>query len=160
MSFNHSPEGLDLLWCLVVLWRLGQAGLQTTSPGLFLHPFLLWTTGCSWYSASVLCATRPASYNELRRITFFWLVTEINAAHLIMSPSVHVILRGGSKKAIRKFQNRVSKVISLEKETATHSSVLAWRIPWTEEPGGLPSMGSRRVRHDWSDLAAAAAAAF
>ena len=32
---------------------------------------------------------------------------------------------------------------------ATHSSTLAWRIPWTEEPGGLQSMGSRRVRHDW-----------
>ena len=35
-----------------------------------------------------------------------------------------------------------------EKEMATHSSILAWRIPWTEEPGGLPSMGSQRVRHD------------
>ena len=45
----------------------------------------------------------------------------------------------------------------LEKEMATHSSVLAWRIPGTGEPGGLPSMGSRRVGHDWSDLAAAAA---
>ena len=40
---------------------------------------------------------------------------------------------------------------------ATHSSVLAWRIPGTGEPGGLPSMGSHRVRHDWSDLAAVAA---
>ena len=36
---------------------------------------------------------------------------------------------------------------------ATHSSILAWRIPWTEEPGGLQSIGSQRVRHDWSDLA-------
>ncbi len=36
----------------------------------------------------------------------------------------------------------------LEKEMATHSSILAWRIPWTEEPGGLQSMGSQRVRHD------------
>ena len=36
----------------------------------------------------------------------------------------------------------------LEEGTATHSSVLAWRIPWTEEPGGLPSMGTQRVRHD------------
>ena len=43
----------------------------------------------------------------------------------------------------------------LEKEMATHSSVLAWRIPGTGEPGGLPSMGSHRVEHDWSDLAAA-----
>ena len=40
---------------------------------------------------------------------------------------------------------------------ATHSSILAWRIPGTGEPGGLPSMGSHRVRHDRSDLAAAAA---
>ena len=48
---------------------------------------------------------------------------------------------------------------ALEKEMATHSSVLAWRIPETGEPGGLPSMGSHRVGHDWSDLAAAAAAA-
>ena len=37
---------------------------------------------------------------------------------------------------------------ALEKEMATHSSVLAWRIPGTEEPSGLPSMGSHRVRHD------------
>ena len=37
----------------------------------------------------------------------------------------------------------------LEKEIATHSSILAWRIPWTEEPGGLQSMGLQRVRHDW-----------
>jgi len=46
---------------------------------------------------------------------------------------------------------------ALEKEMATHSSVLAWRIPGTGEPGELPSMGSHRVGQDWSDLAAAAA---
>ena len=45
---------------------------------------------------------------------------------------------------------------ALEKEMATHSSVLAWRIPGTGEPGGLPSMGSHRVGHNWSDLAVAA----
>ena len=47
---------------------------------------------------------------------------------------------------------------ALEKEMATHSSVLAWRIPGTEEPGGLLSMGLHTVGHDWSDLAAAVAA--
>ena len=41
----------------------------------------------------------------------------------------------------------------LEEEMATPSSVLAWRIPWTEEPGGLQSMGSHRAGHDWLDLA-------
>ena len=46
---------------------------------------------------------------------------------------------------------------ALEKEMATHSSIPAWRIPGTGEPGGLPSMGSHRVGHDWIDLAAAAA---
>ena len=48
---------------------------------------------------------------------------------------------------------------ALEKEMATHSSVLAWIIPGTVELGGLPSMGSHRVGHNWSNLAAAAAAA-
>ena len=41
----------------------------------------------------------------------------------------------------------------LEKEMQIHSSILAWRISWTEEPGGLQSIGLQRVRHDWSDLA-------
>ena len=45
---------------------------------------------------------------------------------------------------------------ALEKEMAAHSNVLAWRIPGTGEPGGLLSMGSHRVGHDWSNLAAAA----
>ena len=40
----------------------------------------------------------------------------------------------------------------LEKEMSTHSSILAWRIPWTEEPGGLESMGSQRVGHDKNDF--------
>ena len=46
---------------------------------------------------------------------------------------------------------------ALEKEMATHSSVLAWRIPGMGEPGGLPSLGSHRVRHNWSNLAVVAA---
>ena len=63
---------------------------------------------------------------------------------------------------VAKSQTRLSDFIftfhfyALEKEMATHSSVLAWRIPGMGEPGGLPSMGSHRVGHDWSDLAAAA----
>ena len=46
---------------------------------------------------------------------------------------------------------------NVEKAMTLHSSTLAWKIPWTEEPCGLPSVGSHRVGHDWSDLAAAAA---
>ena len=50
----------------------------------------------------------------------------------------------------------VPQRLTLEKAMAPHSSTLAWKIPGTGEPGGLPSMGSHRVGHDWSDLAAAA----
>ena len=62
---------------------------------------------------------------------------------------------------VAKSQTRLSNftftfhVHALEKEMTTHSSVLAWRIPGTGEPNGLPSMGSHRFGHDWSDLTAA-----
>ena len=67
-------------------------------------------------------------------------------------------------RGVAKSRTRLSDLLftlnfhALEKEMATHSSVLAWRIPGTEKPDGLPSLGSHRVGHDWSDLAAAAAA--
>ena len=67
------------------------------------------------------------------------------------------MLQTKNKYCISGNTNYLSLLI-VEKEMATHSSVLAWRIPGTGEPGGLPSMGSHRVGHDWSDLAAAAAA--
>ena len=44
----------------------------------------------------------------------------------------------------------ISYLEELEKKMVTHSSILAWRIPWTEEPGGLQSLGSQRVGHDWA----------
>ena len=50
------------------------------------------------------------------------------------------------------FGPRVGK-IPLEEGIAIHSSILAWRSPWTKEPGGQQSIGSKRVRHDWSNLA-------
>ena len=56
-----------------------------------------------------------------------------------------------TKHQLSNFQNwdnECAYFIRLEKEMATHSSVLAWRIPGTGEPGGLPCMGSHRVRHD------------
>ena len=65
---------------------------------------------------------------------------------------------------VEKSRTRLSDFIfpfhfhALEKEMATYSSVLAWRIPGTGEPGGLPSVGSHRVGHGWSDSAAAAGA--
>ena len=70
--------------------------------------------------------------------------------------AVHGVARSRTQLSDFTFPSRFH---ALEKEMATHSSVLAWRIPGTGEPGGLPSVGSHRVGHDWSDLAAAAAAA-
>ena len=71
-------------------------------------------------------------------------------------PAVHGVARSQTRLSDFTFTFHFQ---ALEKEMATHSSVLAWRIPGTGEPGGLPSMGSHRVGHDWHDLAAVAAAA-
>ena len=58
-------------------------------------------------------------------------------------PAVHGVAKSQTRLSTFTFHFH-----SLEKEMATHSSVLAWRIPGTGEPGGLPSLGSHRVRHD------------
>ena len=68
------------------------------------------------------------------------------------------LIFGKLLKPIWHLSNKLKSAEFWEKEMATHSSILAWRIPGTEEPGGLLSMGSHRVGHDWNDLAAAAAA--
>ena len=54
----------------------------------------------------------------------------------------------GESSGSSKFSIKSTSCASVEKEMANHSSVLAWRIPGMEEPGGLPSMGSHRVGHD------------
>ena len=59
----------------------------------------------------------------------------------------YVALVTGKYLFLKKFK-AIYKDISLEKEMATHSSTFAWKIPWTEEPDGLQSMGSQRVGHD------------
>ena len=61
--------------------------------------------------------------------------------------------RAGHDLATEQQQHIIELTYPLKKGMATHSSILAWRIPWTEEPGGLQSIGSQRVRHDWSDWA-------
>ena len=70
--------------------------------------------------------------------------------------TVHVVATSGTR--LRDF-TFTFHFYPLEKEMATHPSILAWRIPRTEQPGGLLSMGSHRVGHNLRDLAAVAAAA-
>ena len=66
----------------------------------------------------------------------------------IYVPGIHCNLWGALRKKLEFFLGLFC--FYLEKEMATHSSTLAWKIPWTEEPGRLQSMGSRRVGHDWA----------
>ena len=66
--------------------------------------------------------------------------------------AVHGVAEGGTRLSDFTFMFHFH---ALEKETATNSSVLAWRIPGMGKPGGLPSVGSHRVGHNWSDLAVA-----
>ena len=117
------------------------------------------TPGNSEGQGSLACCS-PCSHKELT-----WLSGEGNGAPLQCS-CLENPMDGGAWWAtvhgVAKSWTRLSDFTFtfhfhvLEKEMATHSSVLAWRIPGTGEPGGMPSMGSHRVGHDWSDLAAAA----
>ena len=66
--------------------------------------------------------------------------------------AVHGVAEGQTRQSDFTF---IFHFHALEKEIETHSSIFAWRIPGTEEPGGLPSIGLHRVGHNWSDLAAA-----
>ena len=63
----------------------------------------------------------------------------------------NMVIHGGSNgKESALNSGDQSREDPLEKEIATHSSILAWKIPWTEEPGGLQSIGLQRVGHDWA----------
>ena len=96
------------------------------------------------------------------RTSCFWLLSD-RAAGALRDDSRRLLATCSRCFPLTSFillaKSLASSAASSEKDMATHSSVLAWRIPGTGEPGGLPSMGSHRVWHDWCDLAAAAAAA-
>ena len=100
----------------------------------------------------------------------FFIISSVSDGEGIGTPHQHSCLEnpmdGGAWWAavhgVAQSRTRLSDFAStfhfraLEKDMATHSSVLAWRIPGMAEPGGLPSVGSHRVGHDWSNVAAAA----
>ena len=112
----------------------------------FLHLFtfnrgfcltVLFFTGFQW----ALCdLTRfPASYS----LQLPGKTNHVFKSHCNLAGNLHIL--------IRNFSSGLTVLhVSSEKAMATHSSTLAWRIPWTEEPGRLKSMGSQRVRHNWA----------
>ena len=139
------------------------------------YKYLSGKTRLGWRSNNVLSLRLPTLSIRIR-----WIRTAVLIKHLrdifgegngtpLQDSCLESPMDGGAWWAavhgVAKSQTRLSNFTftfhfhALEKEMATHSSTLARRIPGTGEPGGLPSMGSQRVRHDWGDLAAAAAAA-
>ena len=112
---------------------------------------------------------RPPGFPPLSSFKFCtWRFPDINHASLLSIPAHHFssdLLKFHLFKGIIHYQDRASLAAQTVKESsrnmrdlnldpwikglATHCSILAWRIPWTEEPDELQSMGSQRVRHDW-----------
>ena len=109
----------------------------------------------SWYTANHLCTVLSCFYGEGNGTPLQYSCLENPMDGGAWWAAVHGVAKSRTRLSDFTFTFHFR---ALEKEMATHSSVLAWRIPGTGEPGGLLSMGSHRVRHDWSDLAAAAAA--
>ena len=140
-----------------------------------------------FYSASHWLVTIflyfPLDIRYLLQSSFIYLHERINYTlycnqHLVRDPTWSHSLEGQSSECVTPlysayrtlfvpyqafniyfYKLNYIRTLFMEKAMATHSSVLAWRIPGMVEPGGLLSVGSHRVGHDWSDLAAAAATA-
>ena len=79
---------------------------------------------------------------------FYFRIFQVEVINMLAASLVAQMVK--NPPAVQETQVRsLSREDPLEEEMATHSSILAWRSPWTEELGGLQSMGSQRVRHDW-----------
>ena len=112
---------------------------------------LIWVNGISAHPGA-----------EVQSSEFSLVSSASYTCHMTVSPlAIPQYIWGfpggaGSKEPASQCRRHEAQVESLaqedplEESMATHSSILAWRIPWTEEPGGLQSMGSHRVRHDWA----------
>ena len=151
----------------IILFYVGTAQFFLTDlQGIPIHKIfhLFYILSNTWYYQVVLIL---AILNGMpKKIFLSWIGGEGNGTPLQYS-CLENPMDGGAwwaaVHAVAKSRIQLSDFtftfhfVALEKEMATHSSVLAWRIPGMGKPSGLPSMGSHRVGHDWSDLAAAAA---
>ena len=167
-----SPSGTPILWLSVSL-ILSQSSLKLSSLKTFFlsHSLSLfffcsgWVISAALSSILLIHSTVSSNILLIPFSVFYW---EGNGIPLQYSCLENPMDRGAwwaAVHGIAKSRTWLSDFTftfhfyALGKKMATHSSVLAWRLPGTGEPGGLPSMGSHRVGHDWSNLAAAAAAA-
>ena len=118
----------------------------------------IWAVTALWHINTLdydFCAGLQYHYREGNGTPLQYFCLENPMDRGAWWAAVHGVAKSGTWLSIFTFTFHFH---ALEKEMATHSSVLAWRILGTGEPGGLPSMGSHRLGHDWSDLAAAATA--
>ena len=139
-------DSLKRLWC----WEGLGAGGEGDYWGWdgWMASWTPWTwvwvnSGRWWWTG------RPGvlQFMGLQRVGHDW-ATELNREYFWASLVAQMVKR---RPAVwETWVQSLGQEDSLEKEMATHSSTLAWKIPWTEEPGGLQSMGSQRVRHDWA----------
>ena len=151
------------MWCtgLVALWRVESSQIRVQTCFSYIGSWILY----HW-------ATREALYHFCLRTVIFsihgiiWNPSPTFVLKMLPVPEMcriklcNVCVFLLSLERVSTWESDTTERLhfhALEKEMANRSSVLAWRIPGTGEPGGLPSMGSHRVGHNWSDLAAAAA---
>ena len=113
-----------------IFWRLILSQLFICS---YFLPF--WGF-CFYLAFSFLCCTNDFKFNQVPLVIFIF-ISIILSFRSLLHPSVSFS------------QLFVASRLLFEKALATHSSTLAWKLPWTQEPGKLQSMGSLRVRHDW-----------
>ena len=134
--------GFVFLFCLLFRWGI-------------LHRVLL-VVGWCWvlYSNAFLCVSSHYLIGEGNGTTLQHSCLENPMDGGALVAAVHGVAKSCTRLSDFTFTFHFH---ALEKEMATHPSVLAWSIPGTREPARLPSMGSHRVGYDWSDLAAAAA---
>ena len=124
---------------ILVFWMLSSKPTFSLSTFTFIKRL---------FSSSSLSAIRVVSSAYLRLLIFRLIHAQMEITRLYKVVSLVVQLLKNLPAMQKTWVRFLSWEDPLEKEMATHSSILAWRIPWTEEPGGLQSMGSQRVRHD------------